>query len=458
MIVRTLTRARRALALALLCAGAFSVPFGVTWWLDGHRAKQPRATAPTVPAHVPNSYTIPGSLGAFATPAGAAEDVEELISVELNSVEIVEPVHEVDPGSGEPVLIDEIRDVLRNSFYLPVSPATLDRPSVGQIMDGLGDPYSRYLPPSEFAAVAQELGSTYEGVGLLVGQSDGGLIVTSALTGPARDAGIRPGDTILSIDGKPVQALPFEGAISLFRGERGTIVTLMIQRPGEDEPHEARVARELIHAPVIRPRILNTEERNLGYVRLLSFPSDAGDQIELAARDLISQGAEGIVLDLRGNPGGYLQEAIDVVSVFLNFGVICSTDGLRREPHTYTASGGALAGDLPLVVLVDGQSASAAEIVAVAVRENKRGQIVGVQTFGKASIQSAVPLANGGGLQLTTAMYLTPQGNRIGGEGVRPHIEALDDPLTRRDEALRKARATLAELIEHRYEPPLIHF
>ena len=444
--MRSLFWARRALALALFCAGSFSVPFAVTWWLERDRSETRRAVI-----YVPSSgSTWPGltyvpSKPLRAEPAPARRPAEQT----------AEPAR---PGPERPVLIDEIRDVLSRSFYRPISESALGKPSIGQIIDALGDPYTDYLTPLEFAKARAEAELTYEGVGLLVGQSDIGLTVTSALKGPAREAGIRPGDVILSIDGNPVGTLPFDGAISLFRGERGTIVTLMIQRPGEDEPRIARAARQLITAPAIRVRMLNTEEQNLGYVRLLSFPIDAGEQVRDAVGDLLDQGAEGVVLDLRGNPGGYLREAVEVASVFLRVGVVCSTDGLHREQQTYTASGGALAGDLPLVTLVDGQSASAAEIVAAAMRENNRGRVVGVSTFGKTSVQSLIPLDNGGGLEVTTATYLTPAGNSIAGVGAQPHIEALDDPLTRRDEALRKARTTLAELVEHRYERPQIHF
>ena len=451
LIVLWLSWARRALALALLCAGAFSVPFAVTWWLERDRSEQPATAAPAdaAPVAAPAVPTGPGLSYLPLRPLPAARPPSAPPAQE--SAETATPAEE------GPVLIDEVRDALRRSFYRTVSEDTLDRPSVGQIIDALGDPYTEYLTPQKFAQARAEAVATYQGVGLLVGQSDVGLTVTSALKGPARDAGIRPGDVIVSIDGNYVRALPFDGAISLFRGESGAIVRLMIHRPGELLPRIANVARELITAPAVRPRILNTEEQNLGYIRLLSFPIDAGEQVRNATRELLDQGVDGIVLDLRGNPGGYLREAVEVASVFLRVGVICSTNGLHRQQETFTASGTALAGDLPLVTLVDSHSASAAEIVAAAMRENHRGRVVGVPTFGKTSVQSLIPLESGGGLELTTATYLTPAGNSIAGVGALPHVEALDDPLTRRDEALWKARATLAELVEHRDERPQIH-
>ncbi len=447
-------RARRIVLLAVLCACAFSVPFAVTSWLErspGETTVAPAAAPPVAPAAAPPvapsvTYYVPSAI----------ELPEAPVSVELNTFELIpardESVHR------SYVLIDEVRDVLRNSFYRPVAAAVLDKPSVGQIIEGLGDPYAEYLSPSDFNGVQDAAATTYEGVGLLVGHADSGLIVTSALRGPARDAGIRPGDVIISIDGVLVEELAFERAISLFHGERGTIVTLMISRPGEDRQRVARVVRQEIDTPAVRVRILNTEERNLGYIRLLSFPVDAGEQVRNATSELIQQGVEGIVLDLRGNPGGHLSAAVEVASVFLRTGIVCTTDGLHRPQTSYTPSGAAIAGELPIVTLVDGQSASAAEIVAAAMRENNRGQVVGASTFGKASVQSVVPLSNGGGLRLTTATYLTPRGHLLAGEGVLPHVEALDDPLTRRDEGLRKARATLAKLVERADELPLIHF
>ena len=421
------------------------MPFGIAWWLDRNEAPETSSRAAILqPPSV--AYPLSGHIGL----------TEDPVARELPATTTKTPWPQ-RPHS-PPVLIDQVRAELERSFYLPVSDSTLARPSIGQIIDAIGDPYTEYLWPSAFKEVREEAVETYDGVGLLVVPADAGLIVTSALRGPARDAGVRPGDLIISIDGMPVNSLAFERAIALFRGDLGTIVTLTIERPGDDRPRLARVVRQSIDQPAVRVRTLNTEKQNLGYIRLLSFPADAGSQVRDATNELLEQGIEGIVLDLRGNPGGYLREAIKVASVFLHSGIICSTDGLHRPQTVYTASGAAVAGDLPLVTLVDGQSASAAEIVAAAMLENKRGQVVGTSTFGKASVQSLVPLDNGGGLRLTTATYRTPHGNRIAGHGVQPVVESLDDPLTRRDEALRRARGTLAKLVERRFEPPVIYF
>jgi carboxyl-terminal processing protease len=163
----------------------------------------------------------------------------------------------------------------------------------------------------------------------------------------------------------------------------------------------------------------------------------------------VEQGAKGAILDLRDNPGGLLSEAVDVTSVYLGKGIVCRTDGLHEDPHTYNVSGLSTQPDLPLVVLVDGGSASAAEILAGAFHDNDRAVLVGERTYGKASVQTVAPLSDGGALKLTTAKYLTPAGADITGRGIEPGIVAVDDPLTERDEALRIARTTMLDVLRN---------
>ena len=446
--MRTLNRTRWILALALLCVGAFSVPFAVTWFIENDDA--------VAKSHVEHFAYIPSS---YPTSSGISEPAQPLSIYQLsNKFQVIEAITPNFSGFSPEILIDEVRKTIANSFYVPVSEATLELPSVGQIIEALGDPYTTYLSPSEFAMARESSVSVYEGVGLLVSPSDIGLIVTSALRGPARKAGIRPGDEIISIDGKTVNSLSFDHAISLFQGELGSVVTLIIKRPGEEKKRIARVVRDLIDTPTFRTRNLKSKKQNLGYIRLLSFQRSSGNQVRQATKDLIAQGAEGVVLDLRSNPGGYLQEALEVTSVFLRAGIICSTSGSHQEPEFYMASGNAPGGDIPIVTLVDEYSASASEIVAAALRDNNRGKLVGVSTFGKASVQSIIALGNGGGLQLTTSTYLTASGDRIAGRGITPDIAAEDDPLTHRDEGLQKARKVLTDLVERRYERPELHF
>lgn len=183
----------------------------------------------------------------------------------------------------------------------------------------------------------------------------------------------------------------------------------------------------------------------MGHIRLLAFSEDAAARVADAIDRLVAGGVEAIVLDLRGDPGGYLQQAIRVASLFLEHGTICSTSGVNQETRVFTVSGAAIETQRPLAVLVDGSTASAAEIVAAALRDNKRAVIVGRRTYGKATVQSIVALSNGGALKLTTATYLTPAGRAIGGRGIKPRVKATDDPRTTLDEALATAERVLLE-------------
>ena len=384
-----------------------------------------------------------------------------LPDLRLGAVELAPPVARplTAPESGEIPVIEQVRTALETSYYLPVSDAVLSRPSVFQIVDALGDPYTEYLSAAEHEALRAEIASTtYPGVGLLVGPGDRGLIVTSALKGPAREAGVRPGDIILSVDGKRVRELPFERAINLFRGVQGSVVRLTVTRPDEKRKWRVEVIRQAIETPPIQVRPHESDRGVLGYLRVLSFPHGVGDQVRHAASQLIAEGAQGILLDLRGNPGGLLDEAIDVASAFLQSGIILSTSSSRGTYKIFEAAGDAIVADAPIVVLVDGQSASAAEIVTAALEDNARATVVGQRTFGKASVQSLVPLSNGGALRLTTSNYVTPTGTRIAGQGIEPSIEAEDDLTTKRDEALRAARRALFDIIDERARPAAAAF
>jgi len=276
-----------------------------------------------------------------------------------------------------------------------------------------------------------------------VSPAENGLMVTSSLKGPARQAGIRAGDVIVRIDGRQAALLGFDRAISLIPGEAGTTVVLTVRRPGEPEAIHVPIVREPVSLPVIRSRLVTVKERRLGYIRLLAFSEGAADRISLVTGRFVEAGAEGLILDLRGNPGGLLAQAIRVTSLYIESGVICSTEGVNQEARVFTAGGDPLETELPVVVLVDDGTASAAEIVAAALRDNKRAVLVGGRTYGKATVQSIFPLSNGAALRLTTANYLTPAGKSIGGRGIKPKVKALDDPRTRIDEALAAAKRTL---------------
>jgi carboxyl-terminal processing protease len=344
-------------------------------------------------------------------------------------------------------LIDEVRVELTSSYYRWVSPEILGRSTVRGILAGLGDPHTDLLTSAELERLRQNTEGTYSGIGLTVGPSRTGLVVTSAPSGPAREAGVRKGDVIVRVDDQRLAGLPFESAVAHVKGEPGTVVSIAVERPGKRNPLELAVVRREIDVPPISTRLLTVRDEKLAYLRVFSFSAGAAEQLEQATSQLVEQGVTGAIVDLRDNPGGLLSEAVDIASVYIEEGLVCRTDGLHEEEHEYRVTGVATHPALPLVVLVNGGSASAAEIVAGALVDHDRAMLVGERTFGKASVQTIAPLLGGGALKLTTAKYLTPAGADITGLGLEPSVVAADDPLTQRDEGLSIARRALVELL-----------
>ena len=344
------------------------------------------------------------------------------------------------------VAINEVRQELASAYYRSVPEQVLYEPTISGILRELGDPYTDYLTPAEYAALRNRTARSYTGVGLSVAPSKSGLLVTSTYGGPARKAGIRRGDLIVRIQGRPAGGLSFEQSLSLITGEKGTLVRLTVKRPRQGTIHFALVRQE-IDVPSVDSRVVEVRGAEVGYVRLLSFPAGSAGRLERATRRLVRQGAKGLIVDLRDNPGGLISQAIETVSLFVEKGVVCTTAGLHQDRRVFQASGDVRFPSLPVVVLVNPSSASAAEIVAAALQEHDRAVVVGRRTFGKASVQSVRPLSNGGALKLTTAIYLTPRGVDLAEAGVRPDIRAFDDLRTRTDEALTRARRALLQLL-----------
>jgi carboxyl-terminal processing protease len=343
-------------------------------------------------------------------------------------------------------VVDEVRAELTSGYYRWIEPEVLRLETVDEIVAGLEDPHTDYLTPAEFESIQETTEGTYSGIGLTVGPARRGLLVTSALRGPAREAGIRKGDVIVSIDGEQAGKLPFDRSLALIKGETGTLVRLTVRRPRRGTI-DFTVMRRDIDVPPISARMMKVGKTKLAYVRVFAFADGAAEQIERATTRLVEQGARGAVVDLRDNPGGLFAQAVSSASIYLEDGIVCRTDGVHEESQTYNVTGDATHPELPLVVLVNSGSASAAEILAGALYDYDRATLVGERTYGKASVQTIAPLRNGGALKLTTAKYVTPAGADITGRGIHPGIVAVDDPLTERDEALVIARRTLADVL-----------
>ena len=337
----------------------------------------------------------------------------------------------------------EVREELAENYYRELGPEVLSRKTIPELLEALGDPNTQYLSAAEYTSLKNRTARSYSGVGLTVEPSRAGLVVTSALRGPARQAGVRPGDTIVRIEGRPAGRLTFDQSINLIKGEKGTVVHLTVRRQNGRRVGFT-VVRSDVAVPSLSSRLVRFAGAKIGYVKLLSFPDSSADRVSEATRALVERGAKGVILDLRDNPGGLLTEAVRTTSVFLEKGVVCTVSGLHQEETVYEVNGGAQFPRLPVTVLVNGGSASAAEIVAAALADNERAVVVGQRTYGKASVQSIRPLSAGRALKLTTATYLTPLGADLAGHGIRPFVKVDNDPLTRRDEMIRAAERVLS--------------
>lgn len=312
--------------------------------------------------------------------------------------------------------------------------------AVEGMLGALNDRHAAYFDREDFASFTQMLEGAFSGVGIRIDDSDQGPVVVSVLRStPAAKAGVVAGERIVSVDGRDVRELSTDRIAALITGEPGTPVTIGFEG-GPAGPRELRIIRSTIQLPDVESRL----DGGIGYVTLLQFSNQVGTRVRQAAADLTAKGARGIVLDLRGNPGGLLREAVDVASVFIEDGAIVSvrsrTD-TNGPGQTYHAQGDAL-GDFPLVVLVDAGSASASEIVAGAIQDLQRGEIVGEKTYGKGTVQTVEALQGGGGVKFTTAEYLTSSGDSIEGVGIVP-----DRQVSGADAQLAAAREEVLQLL-----------
>ncbi|HZG49726.1 MAG TPA: S41 family peptidase [Thermoleophilaceae bacterium] len=340
----------------------------------------------------------------------------------------------------------EVIHSIERNFYKRVDDEDLDDASLKGIVQALEDPFSHYLTPKEARAFNESVRGEFEGVGMNVEEDRRGLKVLRVFDGsPADRAGVKRGDFIVAVDGRSIAGVNSEVATARIKGPAGTAVELEVFTPGAEQTRTVRAERERIEIPVTTARLVEREGTKLGLAELLGFSSGAHGLLRRELDRLLERGAEGIVLDLRGNGGGLLSEAVLVASNFIEDGRIVSVRGRARPERVQEAEGDAIDADIPVVVLVDGGSASASEIVAGALRDRGRATVVGTRTFGKGLVQEVESLSNGGVLDLTVANYYLPSGKTIGRNGIPPQVRAEDDPDTERDEALPVALETLLD-------------
>ncbi len=335
---------------------------------------------------------------------------------------------------------------IKNDYVEEVDDKTLLENAVRGMLSGL-DPHSAYLDKEEFKDL--QIGTTGEfgGLGIEVGMEDGFVKVISPIDDtPAERAGVKTGDLIIRLDDTPVKGMSLSEAVKIMRGKPGTDITLTIVREGAEKPLTITITRSVIKVESVKSRML---EPGFGYVRITTFQSKTGNSVLKAVSELRKESGgklKGLVLDLRNNPGGVLGAAVAVSDAFLDSGLIVYTEGRVEDSRLrFNATPGDAANGAPMVVLVNGGSASASEIVSGALQDHKRAVIMGQKTFGKGSVQTIQPLRGGTAVKLTTARYYTPSGRSIQAEGIAPDISVdhvkvaaatdtdLIDPIKERD-------------------------
>ncbi len=293
--------------------------------------------------------------------------------------------------------------------------------AVSGLVNAVGDPYTLFMTPQDMKTFQKVLSGTLEGIGAQLDQRQGRVIVVAPLKGsPAEKAGLQSKDEIIAVDGKALEGMSLENAVTLIRGAKGTTVTLSILRAPKHEPFPIKVVREAIHIPSVESRVIKTQSGSIGFVALNHFGDDSMAEMKKALAAFPTTGLKGIVLDLRFNGGGYLDGAVDLVSLFQQSGDVVTVNRRDAELESHHVHGNSIIPTLPLVVLINGGSASASEIAAGALQDSKRATIIGTQSFGKGTVQEVIDLPGGSALRVTIAHWLTPGGHDLGKKGVTP--------------------------------------
>ncbi|MEJ0018738.1 MAG: S41 family peptidase [Acetobacteraceae bacterium] len=324
-------------------------------------------------------------------------------------------------------LFGDVFERVRAEYVDPVDDKDLIENSINGMLTGL-DPHSSYMNSKAFRDMQVQTKGEFGGLGIEVTQDNGFIKVISPIDDtPASRAGVKAGDLITALDGKTVQGLSLQDAVDKMRGSPNSKITLTIKREGIDKPVEISMLREIIHIQVVKSRM---EGDNVGYVRLSQFTEQADAGLKQAVKALRQQAGgklKALILDLRNNPGGLLDQAVAISGDFINQGEIVSTRARHTEDaQRWDAKGNDILSGLPLIVLINGGSASSSEIVAGALQDHHRAVLLGTRSFGKGSVQTVIPLPGNGAMRLTTARYYTPSGRSIQGLGIMPDVPVAE--------------------------------
>jgi len=308
-----------------------------------------------------------------------------------------------------------------NYVHQPVSETELLYGAMAGSVASLGDPHSIFFDPETTEKFTEELKGKFDGIGTEIGIKNNTLTIIAPLPGtPAEKAGLRAGDKVLSIDAEDTAGMSLDYAVSKIRGQKGTDVVLLISRQGWDVPQEIKLTRDTIKIQSVKWEML---DGNIAHIEVRFFNEDTSSAFNKAVMDVISKNPKGIILDLRSNPGGYLDTAINVASEWVDNDIVVYEKSATGELTGHTATGKARLKGFPTIVLINQGSASGSEIVAGALKDYKLATLIGEKTFGKGSVQTVFPLKNGSSIKLTIALWLTPNENSIDGQGIEPDIE-----------------------------------
>lgn len=349
-------------------------------------------------------------------------------------------------GDEAPVTSDAL-EAIEESYYEEVDPEQLENASVRAMVERLkkqyNDRFSYYIGPNESDQLRELTEGKFSGVGMSVTGIERGLRVARVFDeSPAKEEGMREGDVVIAVNGKSIAGKDADVATAQIKGKAGTEVTLTVLRPSDGSERELTLTRRELAVPVVDGEMREVDGKRIGYVQLISFSRGAHAQLRDEVERLYDEGAEGLLLDLRGNGGGLLDEAVLTSSIFVEDGTIVSTEGRAQPKQTLEAVGDAL-DPKPMAVLIDGNTASASEILTAALADAGLATVIGEKSFGKGSFQEVIELENGGALDLTVGEYLTRDGDSINGIGIKPEVPARDRPETRPDEGLRRALSAL---------------
>lgn len=414
-----------AVMALLLCGGLSAVTFAL-----GRATSEPQILTETITEYVEVEVTRESPVAVEITVIATAvspTQTDEIAKPETPPTAPTDtPIRKPLAGPGE---IDlsvyyEAWDIINREFDgdMPPEEEMLYAIIAGSL-ETLDDDYTRFVEPDVAARIREDMGGSVEGIGAFVRETEEGWIeIVRPIDGqPADLVGLKGGDIIIKVDGEEVTGMSLDEVLLLVRGPRDTQVTLTVFRPKEGEELEFTITRTRFEVPIIEAKMLDD---NIGYIHLSEFNSNAFERTQEALNDLLSQGAVGIIFDLRDNPGGFLDQSVAVADLFVPEGVVLferNNAGLDKE---FTADSGDAGEEIPLVVLINAGSASASEIVAGAIRDNDRALLVGETTFGKGSVQQLHQLSDGSELRVTIARWYTPANVSISEEGIAPDIEA----------------------------------